>query len=273
MKVTVTGGTGFIGNHVVEALLSQSVEVTVTGTNPSKAKEFSWYHQVHFIPLNLENPISESVLKEIASTNKLIHLAWAGLPNYKSLFHFEKNLLPQYFFLKELVRLGMKDITVTGTCFEYGMKEGALSANMPTDPQNPYALAKDSLRKFLQQLQQHESFRLKWLRLFYMFGKGQSEKSILSQLEKALKNKDEVFNMSGGEQQRDYLPVEEVAAQIVQYCLDDDKNGIFNVCSGKPVSISKLVDDYLAAHNGNIRLNKGYYLYPDYEPMNFWGVK
>lgn len=109
------------------------------------------------------------------------------------------------------------------------------------------------------------------MRLFYIYGKGQSEKSILSQLEKAIKNGDEVFNMSGGEQLRDYLHVNEVANQIADAALDNQKNNIYNICSGIPISIRKLVEDYLKQNNKSIKLNLGYYPYLDYEPMAFWG--
>lgn len=272
MKVAVTGATGFIGNYVVKELLRQGIEVIATGTSAPKASTTDWFDKVDFIALDIHKP-EEHELEKIASADKLIHLVWTGLPNYKDLFHFEKNLAAQYLFLKKLVAMGAKDITVTGTCFEYGMREGALDATIIADPQNPYALAKDSLRKFLQQLQQKEIFKLKWLRLFYMYGKGQSEKSILSQLEKAIENNEPVFNMSGGEQLRDYLPVEEVAAQIVASAFDENKNGIYNICSGTPISIKKLVNDYLKENNKQIELNLGFYPYPDYEPMAFWGVK
>ena len=40
-----------------------------------------------------------------------------------------------------------------------------------------------------------------------MFGKGQNSNSIISQLDFAIKNKQKVFHMSGGEQLRDYLHV------------------------------------------------------------------
>ena len=50
---------------------------------------------------------NEEVLKEIASSDKLIHLAWSGLPNYKDLSHFEGNLMTQYFFLKDLIAPGV----------------------------------------------------------------------------------------------------------------------------------------------------------------------
>ena len=50
-----------------------------------------------------------------------------------------------------------------------------------------------------------------------------------------------------------------------------DKIAIVNCCSGEPISIRKLVGNYLAEKNKSIELNLGYYPYPDYEPMSFWG--
>ena len=151
------------------------------------------------------------------------------------------------------------------------MREGGLSVDMPADPQNAYSLAKDTLRKFIQQLQLNYEFNFKWVRLFYTYGKGQSGNSILSQLQKALENGDDVFNMSGGEQLRDYLHVEKVAEKLVDVSFDDRHSGIINCCSGKPISIRNLVENYLRENNKHIKLNLGYYPYPDYEPMAFWG--
>ena len=38
-----------------------------------------------------------------------------------------------------------------------------------------------------------------------------------------------------------------------------------------PVKIKDFVENYLKIINRNISLNFGYYPYPDYEPMKFWG--
>lgn len=272
MKIAVIGGTGFIGNHLVRALLKKDNELLVTGTTLAKAKKYDWFNQVDFIELNLNEYSNQEKLLEIVKCDKIIHLAWKGLPNYKDLYHIEEELFVQYNFVKSLVVLGVKDITITGTCFEYGMKEGALSADTPSNPQNPYALAKDSLRKFLIQLQTKHEFQLKWLRLFYMYGSGQSEKSLLSQLDKALKNGDEYFNMSGGEQLRDYLDVKELVDMLIEAMIEK-QDGVYNICSGNPISVKKFVEDYLRKNNKSIKLNLGFYSYPDYEPMNFWGIK
>ena len=104
-----------------------------------------------------------------------------------------------------------------------------------------------------------------------MYGKGQNPNSLLSQLDKALEEGKETFNMSGGEQVRDFLPVEKVARHIVNIALQKEVSGVINCCSGIPVTVKKLVEDYIHKKNKTITLNLGYYPYPDYEPMAFWG--
>ena len=170
-----------------------------------------------------------------------------------------------------MIEGGCKNIVVIGTSLEYGMQSGPLKEDLETKPNNPYALAKDNLRKYLTYLQTCYDFDLKWIRPFYMFGEGQSSNSILSQLKTAIENSEKAFDMSGGEQLRDYLPVEKVAKYIVKISLQNKISGIINCCSGQPISIKELVQNYLKENNKTIKLNLGHYPYPDYEPMAFWG--
>ena len=270
MKVLVTGATGFIGGHVVQELINQGYRVVATSKNSEKAKAFEWISQVQYIPCDL-NVAQENFFQFFQQPELLIHLAWEGLPNYKDLFHLEENLLSNYRFLKNMLEHGLKHLVVTGTCFEYGMQSGVLSEDMEVKPDNPYGLAKDTLRKLLEQLQKKIDFELKWVRLFYMYGKGQSPNAILSQLDRALENGETTFNMSGGEQLRDYLPVEKVAEYIVKIATQKKVTGIINCCSGKGITIKKLVENYLNEKNKKIDLNLGYYPYSDWEPMAFWG--
>ena len=270
MKVLVTGVTGFIGSYVVKELLKRQRHVIATSRNLDKARSYEWFSQVEYISCDL-NVDQKNFFHFFQQPNLLIHLAWEGLPNYKDLFHLEKNLFSNYRFLKNMIEHGLKSLVVTGTCFEYGMQSGTLSEDMETKPDNPYGLAKDTFRKFLEQLQKKIDFELKWVRLFYMYGKGQSPKAILSQLDRAFENGETTFKMSGGEQLRDYLPVEKVAEYIVKIAMQNKEHGIINCCSGTPISIRKLVEDYLEKKQKSIHLKLGYYPYPDYEPMAFWG--
>ncbi|MBC7508751.1 MAG: NAD(P)-dependent oxidoreductase [Ferruginibacter sp.] len=271
-KILVTGATGFIGNYVIAELLKRNLIVIASSSEIEKAKAATWFSMVKYIPFNLkEFNHSINYYQFFDKPDAMIHLAWEGLPNYKSAFHVEENLPRHYSFLKNCILHGMTDITVTGTCFEYGMIEGCLTEKMDTRPANAYAIAKDTLRKQLQILQGTKGFSFKWVRLFYMFGAGQSPNSLLSQLDKALIQKEAVFNMSGGEQERDYLSVEKVAENIVKIALQNKVTGIINCCSGVPIKVKEFVQDFLLATKQHIQLNLGYYPYADYEPMRFWG--
>jgi len=272
MRVLVTGATGFIGNHVVNTILKYNInEVIATSINSIQdAKKFLWYKDVDYISLDLNKPI-DNFFKVFKEPDTLIHLSWEGLPNFKDLYHFERNVLFNYQFLKNMIKNGLKNLNVIGTCLEYGLQEGRLSENLQTKPAIAYALGKDTLRKFIEELNKSLKFNFKWIRLFYMYGEGQSPKSILPQLSKALDNNDKTFNMSGGEQLRDYLSIEKVAEYIIKISLQEKILGIINCCSGEPISIRKLVETHIEKSGKSIKLNLGYYPYPDYEPMAFWG--
>ncbi len=271
-KVLVTGATGFIGSYVVEEFLHKGYQVTASSSNISHASSKAWFDQVTYIEFDLKSYTDDvNYYDFFGKPDMLIHLAWEGLPNYTNEFHVNENLPRHYSFLKNLVSNGLTDITVTGTCFEYGIQEDCLSEEMEALPSNPYAIAKNELRKKLEILSLEKSFNFKWIRLFYMYGKGQNPKSLISQLDLALANNEPVFNMSGGEQVRDFLPVEKVAAYIVGIASQQQITGVINCCSGKPVMLKDFVVQYLKKKNKSIQLNLGYYGYAEYEPMRFWG--
>ena len=276
-RVLVTGATGFIGHYVVRSLLRAGCAVIASSANEQRAREQPWFDAVEYIPFDLARAEADTdYFALFGKPDRMIHLAWEGLPNYRAPFHLDTNLPRHHAFLTGLVRHGLRQLTVAGTCLEYGMQEGCLSESQPAEPANPYAQAKDSLRRQLEQeqheLEQHgHPWQLRWVRLFYLYGKGQNPNSLFSQLDKALANHDEVFNMSGGEQVRDYLPVERVAQYLTAIALQDKITGIINCCSGKPVTVRKMVEDYLERKGQTIPLNLGYYPYPDYEPFRFWG--
>jgi nucleoside-diphosphate-sugar epimerase len=271
MKVLVTGATGFVGRHLVPRLLERGHDVTAVARDETKARSYDWFSNVRFVVCDLHLPL-DNPSRLFGHQDAAIHLAWPGLPNYGSLFHFEKNLPAAYLFLKSLIEAGVEHLLVTGTCFEYGVQNGALAETTPTAPSNPYGVAKDTLRKFLELLQRERGFILQWARLFYMHGPGQPSASLLAQLDRAIDNGDTVFNMSGGEQLRDYLPIQTVARRLVSLLEHPQCAGCINICSGTPTSVRNLVERHMAQRGATIELNVGHFPYSDYEPMAFWGV-
>jgi len=269
MKILVTGSTGFIGQHVVQWLVNHEYEVIATGTSEEKAKKHAWYNLVTFVPCDyFANDLN--YYEFFGRPDMLIHLAWKGLPNYMMRFHMEENLPIEMRFLKSFAELGRTKVVVTGTCYEYGVVNGCISEEHPTNPNTVYAAAKDALRRYLEFLATDFEISWNWIRLFYLYGEGQSPKSLLPQLDAAIARGDAEFPMSGGEQLRDYLPVEKVAEYICRIALSKE-SGVMNCCSGEMISVRRLVEGRVAASGSSIKLNTGVYGYPAYEGMAFWG--
>jgi dTDP-6-deoxy-L-talose 4-dehydrogenase (NAD+) len=273
MKILVTGATGFIGSHLIHELLKdKSNQIVATSRSVNKAKTFDWFSKVEYIEYDLNNNLDINLHNFFGKPDQLIHLAWDSLSNYRDSSHIEVTLPRHCNFIKSIVVGGLKDVIIVGTCFEYGMIEGCLNEEIKVKPDNPYAVAKDALRKFIIGLKEKHDFTYKWIRLFYMYGEGQSKTSLIYLLDQAIKNKDKEFNMSGGEQIRDFLPINEVVRNINLIANQDVYiNQSINCCSGKPISIKNLVEGYLKEKQYKIKLNLGFYPYPDYEPMEFWG--
>jgi nucleoside-diphosphate-sugar epimerase len=267
-SVVVTGASGFVGRAVLAALAARGIRPTAVTRDRRRLSNLELDSAIVEGDIGAPDP---AFIAEVARHDILLHLAWDGLPNYKSLHHFETELPAQYRFLKAAVAAGSRSIVVTGTCFEYGMQEGRLVESAPAQPTNPYGYAKDALRRQLSFLNQETPFALTWTRLFYMYGKGQNPKSIYSQLAAAVARGDEHFDMSAGEQIRDYLPIEAIADRLARLALLGREAGIVNICSGEPRSMRGVVESWLRDNGWRITLRLGRYPYPDYEPFAFWG--
>ena len=270
-NVLVTGATGFIGRHVVKTLLQRGFAVRAVARDLEKARTLPWFADVEFVAADIHAPDTD-VRALTEGVDAMLHLAWPGLPNYAGLFHFETTLPADYAFIKAVVESGVTQVLVAGTCFEYGLQSGPLSEASPAQPANPYGLAKNTLRLFLEALNRTQPFTLQWARLFYLHGEGQSPRSLLASLDRAIAAGDTQFNMSKGEQLRDYLAVEDAAGYLVTILQSPQFAGVINCCSGQPVSVRSLVEHYLQARGVSMQLNLGHYTYSPHEPMAFWGT-
>ncbi|MDM0081980.1 NAD(P)-dependent oxidoreductase [Variovorax sp. J31P179] len=268
MKIAITGASGFVGRHVLQAVARRKdVEVLVVSRHiPGGWLPLGMQH----VAFDLTAPPPD-VFSKMGRPDVLIHLAWSGLPNYQLRHHYETQLAEQYRFLRQLVISGLPSLLCAGTCFEYGMQSGELHEALPTDPCNPYGFAKDALRRELEFLAAEVDFKLNWARLFYMYGEGQAPSSLYSQFMAAGAAGAVEFPMSGGEQLRDFLHVADVAQRLVDLACDAPGAGIVNVCSGRPTSVRTLVEGWLETHRWPMKLSLGCYPYPAYEPMAFWG--
>ena len=267
MKIAVTGATGFIGRHIIAELSQHVVETIAVVHNVAKIPA-EWECDICTLDIS---EAGEGALASIGFPDAVIHLAWGGLPNYNSMHHIETELPCQYRFLSRLIKEGLRTLVVAGTCFEYGMQYGPLCEQFEACPSTPYGYAKNALRAQLEYLRKVHPFNFTWGRLFYLYGEGQPPNTLYSQLREAVRQGKRYFDMSGGEQLRDYLPIEEAASLLSGLAMNKTDAGLLNIASGRPISIRLLIERWIRENEWNIEPNLGCYPYPTYEPMAFWG--
>nr|WP_255368398.1 NAD-dependent epimerase/dehydratase family protein [Rhodanobacter sp. OK091] len=266
VRVAVTGASGFIGRHVVRELVHRGAEVIAISRHPDPPISSTVTPLVADIGSTGTNPFVR-----MGRPDALLHLAWGGLPNYGSSDHLNKELPRHTAFLDACIDAGLTRLIVTGTCLEYGLQSGELSEATAALPTTSYGEAKHRLHQHLQELQATHDFGLSWLRLFYVYGPGQAATSLYPQLRAAVAAGKSSFDMSIGDQVRDFLPIETAAARIVAVILNYANAGTINICSGQPRTVADTVRDWLQTWHTDITLNLGVYSYPDYEPFAFWG--
>ena len=86
MRVMVTGATGFVGRHVVDALLARGHSVVAVARDVNRARALSWFKRVEFLQCDIHTDFS-ALLRVETQPDAIIHLAWPGLPSYREYFH------------------------------------------------------------------------------------------------------------------------------------------------------------------------------------------
>ena len=267
MKVALTGGTGFIGQHVRKLLAKSSHEVLLVVGDQAKIGEFGANEE--FVIADISEDRNDW-FDYLGRPDVLLHLAWGGLPNYLDSYHVDVELPLQTKFLSRVISSGLTNLVVTGTCYEYGLTSGALVESHETNPNTPYGIAKDLLRKELFGIQLRQNFELTWARIFYPYGDGQSEISIYSQLRAAILNGDQQFKMGSGKQVLDFISVEKVASTLVSLSTRCAGVGVVNIGSGEPQSVLDFVQSQIRALGAQIEPLVGALPDRNFESQAFW---
>ena len=129
-----------------------------------------------------------------------------------------------------------------GSSDEYGDAKAPQSESTRERPISPYSAAKVATAHFLQMLHKTDGFPGVSLRLFLCYGPGQDPKRFLPYLILSCLANDDIA-ISPGEQLRDYCFIEDVVDAVFLVLANDNADGkIFNIASGKAVSIKQVVE-------------------------------
>jgi dTDP-6-deoxy-L-talose 4-dehydrogenase (NAD+) len=267
MKIALTGGTGFIGQHVRKLLAKSEHDVLLVVRDQAKIGELGANEE--FVTAEIREDRSDW-FDYLGRPDVLLHLAWGGLPNYLDSYHFDVELPSQVKFLNNLIIGGLCQLVVTGTCYEYGISDGEQYETQQNTPCTPYGIAKNDLRKFLVGLQKTKNYELSWARVFYPYGEGQSKFSLFSELKSAALRGEKEFELKNATSNLDFISVHEVAKVLVKLIEHKSGSGVVNVGSGVPTDVASFARSQIAGNDWGIDLKLISTQARHYESSSFW---
>jgi UDP-glucose 4-epimerase len=242
MRIFITGGSGFIGSHLLPLLGNHEVLcLSHAGAigNPGAA--------LRTIQGDLNTPDSYAAELERFKPECCIHLAWGGLPDY-SMENCRLNLFAGIKLFEMLGQVGCGKIFALGTCWEYGKHIGAAKEDDQGIEPNLFAAFKTALQMIGQSNCLVTESRFIWGRLFFVYGPGQRPTSLIPSSYRSLKQ-GEALKISNPLAVNDFIHVADVAAVILALVEADDAAGIYNIGSGHPIAVWEVVN-LIAVHMG-----------------------
>lgn len=238
MKILVTGITGFIGQRLLPRLVAEH-EIIAVCLPPSTRCPLSHYRVIE-ADLNAPAELFDQ-LRDIRP-DACIHLAWTGIPD----FGFENsrmNLDQSASLWRHLVEeCGCRKIISAGSCWEYGKSFGPCYENDPVVAANSYFVwAKHALSDLGMMLAAKYGISFIWQRIFFVYGPGQRDGSLIPTLVEALRKGDRP-TIKTPHNANDFVHVDDVADGLVLALRKEIPTGIYNLGFGRSTPVWKVCE-------------------------------
>ena len=264
INILVTGAGGYIGRHVVTALLDAGANVTATDIVVDEINP-----RAKLVQMDIFNG-DPNIFQRLGCPDVCLHMAWRDGFIHNSPLHMSC-LSSHYEFIWNMVSNGLKHLAVMGTMHEVGYYEGAIDQNTPCNPVSLYGIAKDALRRSVFCLLKDKDVTLQWLRAYYIYGDDQKNNSIFAKILQAEARGDEFFPFTSGINKYDFIHVTDLAHQLAAAVLQRAIDGIINCCTGNPISLAEQVEKFIHDHDLKIRLQYGAFQDRPYDSPAVWG--
>lgn len=246
MKVLVTGGAGFIGSHVVDALLARGDKVIVFD-DLSYGKKRYVPKVAQFIKGSVTNKRDVEKVFTERNIDAVVHLAAQKNARYSiedPIFDAEKNILGSIYMLEASRKRKVKRFVFTSTG---GVMYGEANViptpeTEPVNPMSPYAIAKRSVEYYLKYYSQVHNVSTVALRLANVFGPRQDPKGeagVVAIFLTALLEGRTPKIFGKGTQTRDYIYVLDAVDAILR-AIDSTAQGHYNIGTGNEISVNQL---------------------------------
>ncbi len=248
MRITVTGGAGFIGSHLVDRLIEDGHTVQVIDNLYTGNKEFV-HSKAQFVELDIRDPKLYSVLEEFRPDYIFHEAAQTEVSTSMSdpMLDCDINLMGLINLLNAAVKLDIKKFLMPSSAAVYGNLDTLpLNEDMIGNPSSFYGLTKLTTEHYLRIY--HEAFGLPYICYRYsnVFGPRQGnggEGGVISIFAKATVQDSPIIIYGDGKQTRDFIYVDDVVeANILG--MQHQVIGIYNVSTGISSSVNLLVDEF-----------------------------
>lgn len=248
MRITVTGGAGFIGSHLVDRLIEDGHTVQVIDNLYTGNKEFV-HSKAQFVELDIRDPKLYSVLEEFRPDYIFHEAAQTEVSTSMSdpMLDCDINLMGLINLLNAAVKLDVKMFLMPSSAAVYGNLDTLpLNEEMIGNPSSFYGLTKLTTEHYLRIY--HEAFGLPYICYRYsnVFGPRQGnggEGGVISIFAKAIVQGSPIIIYGDGKQTRDFIYVDDVVeANILG--MHHQVTGIYNVSTGISSSVNLLVDEF-----------------------------
>lgn len=239
-RILLTGAGGFIGSRLVRQALEKGAELAVllrSGGNPARLGKL--LNRVKVFHGLLED--LPALAPELAAwrPEAFVHLAWTAEPGRYQRAPENLSFLSWSLRALEVLRdAGCDRFVVAGTCAECEPSE-RIAEDAVARPETLYAACKHALRIAGERWAKEVGARFAWGRIFYLYGPGEDpRRAVPAAIRSLLEGKE--FGATEGLQVRDYLHVDDAAAAFLRLA-EAGAEGVFNVCSGEPLTIRRLL--------------------------------
>lgn len=237
-RVLVTGATGFIGRNCLPVLRRTGYEVHAVSGSPTTQDADG---AIHWHYANLQKSDEVVALVQKVKPSHLLHLAWYAIPGKFWTASENFDCVQATVGLMRVFRdQGGQRFLGAGSCAEYDWTfELCQEASTPCRPTTLYGAAKYCTQLLLDAWSRQTGMSSAWGRIFFLYGPGEYPSRLVPSVINSLLN-GEPARCTHGEQVRDFMHVEDVAAAFVAL-LDSDVQGVVNIASGAPLPIKDVI--------------------------------
>jgi UDP-glucose 4-epimerase len=244
LRILVTGGAGFIGSHLVKALVKAGHSVRILDNFSTGSLE-NLSDIAGSVELVVGDVRSYDVVeKAVKGVDAVIHLA-ALIDVAESIekpdLYFDVNARGTYNIAKACK--GVSVLVLASTCAVYGEPvKLPVAEDHPIVPKSPYAATKVAGEAFIQAYSNLYDYRYAILRLFNVYGPKQSKAyaGVVIEFIKRVSRGEPPIIFGDGEQTRDFIHISDVVEAIIMAITNEKARDVFNIGSGKPVTINQL---------------------------------